>query len=309
MRVPIASLITAVCATISVNNLCHDSSSILGEHEEGLESDDSDSDSVGRSTDGSKVSLRILSAAVQCVGLILNNVDDKDALETFDTILYPVKNRPLLPTVAVRALGMLSDLVLNTYTSKGKWSEEYPCGFRSTGLQLDAFLCKVYRLLYGVALIPQTNQVQSTVELLLPSFNTTTGTPALSLPESAEAATQMYRCIARIYRPATGRRYPPKNALECILRSLPLEETKKAKAIRSFIWNKSDCDEDILCRLETNIFDFLEDKLCTDLPPDFPTWTLLNDSDSTGNIKSVVDERELVRKGCIDLLAQGPIPG
>ena len=121
MRVPIASLITAVCATISVNYLYDDSSSILGEHEGGLETDDSVSDSVGRSTDGSKVPLRLVSAAVPCVGLILNNVDDKDALETFDTILYPVKNRPLLPTVAVRALGVLADLVLNTCTSKGKW--------------------------------------------------------------------------------------------------------------------------------------------------------------------------------------------
>ena len=317
IRSPIASLMTSVCATICINHMYNYLNTSLGENNEytllnGSECDVKGlKDSIGSTNIACNGTLRIVSAVVQLIGLVVNNVDDKDALENFDVILYPGCKSAFLPSVVVRVLVILSDFVLHSLTFNGKWSVEYPSDFQSTGLQIDTFLCKMYRLLYGVHLVPHVSQCQSNKNVQLPSFNAASSSSTLTLPKSVEAVIQMYRCIARIYRPGTGRRYPPRNALECILQSLPLEDSKKSKAIRSFMWNKTDFDGEILCRAETssNLFSFDEEKLLLELPPDFPAWTVALNSDKTDSQLTVVDEIELVRTGCLDFLAKGPAPG
>ena len=310
MQIPIASLITIISLSVALNRLKNYSSLSPEETQEyfiaPLEYCDSDesSDELTNNIERKQI-FQMASVVAQCVGLILNNVDDKDALDMFDTIIAPSFQLPLLLTVSVKVLGMLADHVLSFCASKGIWSDEYPSGFRSSGLQIDSFLCKVYRLLYGIVLMPQTNQIQATnKDFIFPSFNTVNGTISGSIPESLNAAAQLYRCIVRVYR--TGRRHPPKTALECILRSLPsTEETDKAKAIKGFIWKNADYDENLLCQYESNVFAILEDKYCTDLPSDFPMWTL-SDEEVQEQAQSTL--AETVRKGIVAMLAKAPMP-
>jgi hypothetical protein len=311
LQAPVASLITSLSLSLTLIRLRDEK--LGGYNSEKAEYLDSNESESSLKHDPSNLTmhgyntrhqrLEMASVAVQCVALLLNSVDEREALVRYESIIVPSSRCPLLPNTAARALGALADIVLVNSSSRGKWSEEYPFEFQSSGAQLDAFLCMVYRLLYGITLIPQTNLTVMTKDIVFPTFNSLSIAIPETLPESMAEAAQLYRCIVRVY--CTGRRHPPKAALDCILKSLPLaEESDTAKAVKMLIWKKSNGDTYTLNDCETDILAILDEKCFTDIQLDF----LLKDDLNSQECTEYIDEEEIVRRGVINLQAKGPIP-
>ena len=201
---------------------------------------ESDEEDQGTKDGKVKELLRVICHAVQCIHLVLDKIDDKSAL-------FIVNERrcralgPLLPLVASRVLNHFADSLLRNVVDENQeeanlWSPEYPFGTRTLGEILDSDLHKVYRWLYGFVLMGEKSHLQNSGKDLA-----TTATPIADLVvkdfklESVSAAAQLYRCVVRAYD--TGRRSPPKKALELVSSALPpLEESEKSKALRGFLF-------------------------------------------------------------------------
>jgi hypothetical protein len=236
--------------------------------------------------------LRILCHGVHSVSLVFENVTDKEAVS-----LMHGSERPLLPLVVARVLNNFADILLSRFgPHKGPFAErknlfevEYPFRARAIGRLLDDSLYKAYKCLHGFTLLstqPITTNDESTMKK--------------SAPESTVAAAQLYRCIQRAY--GSGRRSPPRAALECVALALPpLPVTDKSKALRHFLFSAENeshvgpTDIVALVMEETNWESWIA-----------PIADFLNSS--TDSTDDKVDELFIVQRGVCHQLAELPLP-
>jgi hypothetical protein len=121
---------------------------------------------------------------------------------------------------------------------KSLWATGYPFGARAIGGLLDSTLYKAYRALHGISLTGQIAQqaVAGMEHLAVSAPNDEINQVKVAVPESTLAAAQLYRCIMRAY--GTGRKSPPKAALECVASALPvMEENERSKVLRNFLFS------------------------------------------------------------------------
>jgi hypothetical protein len=276
----------------------------------------SDNESEVKSDNQKKTELlRSICHAVHCINLVVGRIDDKKALSLFADKGYGHEFGPLLPLVTTRVLSYFADSILLNFEndeSENKkqarlWSEEYPFSTRTTGELLDSILHKTYRWLYGFAIVGENNH-NSTGKDLGSSMATISELSVKdSLPESTAAAAQLYRCIVRAY--ATGRRSPPKAALEFVSLALPpLRESAKSKDLRSFMF-ASDASyfemKDVTClvKKEEN-WDAPFRRIQSQVGNEEHEGKLMD----TEFLSSVDEEIMQVRRGISSQLAQGPLP-
>jgi hypothetical protein len=177
--------------------------------------------------------LRVLIQVVHCIANVYNSVDEKEVAAFTFTSVHNEKVFPVLPMIVVRVLHHFADIFLNHFAEEEKipsvWSQ-YPPGIRFTGQLLDSLLHKAYRSLYGFSLSHENKDAQCGPALVNDKNR-------CNLPESANAAASLYRCVLRTY--SQGRRSPPKCALEAILAVLPpAADTTKAMDFRKFLFSK-----------------------------------------------------------------------
>jgi hypothetical protein len=101
--------------------------------------------------------LQTLSRTVQCVSLVFSHYEDGELSVNPDCILFPMKEGFFLPLIVSRVLSNISDFVLKHFAEEkihrpeelAIWDDEYPFGFRGSGIQLDFLLHRAYRCLHG----------------------------------------------------------------------------------------------------------------------------------------------------------------
>jgi hypothetical protein len=257
--------------------------------------------------------LRAICHAIHCIDIVYRSIDDKGAMSLFADKGFGYEYGPLLPLVTSRVLNFFADTLLLEFEPEEPkmkkrqrlWEEEYPFSTRTTGHLLDSILHKVYRWLYGFAIVGEHSagkdlgtSVCATSELTTENF----------IPESTSAAAQLYRCIIRAY--AAGRRSPPKAALEIVSSALPpMEESARSKALRNFMF--------------TTTASYFELEDVTSLVTKKSSWNTpfvsihpeleLSDEEDTGDSEAdkasfVEEEIMMVRKGICSQLAQGSLP-
>jgi hypothetical protein len=172
---------------------------------------------------------------VHCIDNTFGVVDDVEAASFPYCDQFISRFGPTLPVVAARVLNWLADSLLTMFASSdlscegsGVWTD-YPEGVRAIGQTLDTLLYKAYRGIHGFVLVGDGKE-------------TAVATGRLGgkrcLPESIDAAVHLYRCIKRAY--CSGRRSPPKAALDMIVDSLPpMEDSEKATHIRRFLYSNT----------------------------------------------------------------------
>lgn len=204
-----------------------------------FDSDASANEWLADEDDGKRELLRSICHAIYSINLVLSVVDDKGALSTFSYIEKRDKFGPLLPLIAVRVLNHFADSLLLKYgdtenSNEKLWVKEYPETTQTIGELLDSLLRKSYGWLHGFSLVGEQGHQSSGKEAI--SSTITTDLDEKSFPvESTAAAAQLYRCIMRAY--ASGRRSPPKAALEAVSSALPpLQESAKSKLLKDFIF-------------------------------------------------------------------------
>ncbi|KAL7552882.1 hypothetical protein ACHAWF_016144, partial [Thalassiosira exigua] len=218
--------------------------------------------------------LRKICQLVQCISLVLQSVDDKIMAHELAYPHFPSSQHgPFLPLVAVRVLSSLSDGIFVLF-SENVW-DEYPFGARKCGGKIDSLLGNAYMYLYGF------------------SFNS--ADPETSrghAPESIKAATQLFRCIKRVY--SDNRRSTPRKAFETVELALPpATESRPSKAIRNFLFDaKESIDEEN------------EDD---GAPPGFPEWVLDEAETASLSDDENQDSIEVLRRRVCHELAKDPI--
>jgi len=256
------------------------------------ESDEGRFETKGKRYDGI---LRCASQAVQCISVVCARINEKTMLSFEPRFDYGQEHGILLPLIITRVLSSLADLLLvqcsREKSRENLWAETYPFGARTTGALLDSMLHKAYRHLYGFTISSASKES---------SHSTDDQLSGKSVPESPDAAAQLYRCIRRTY--FQSRKSPPKPALECVASSLPPAlETNKIKAVRKFIFSSK---RDSFLSKDVNV-----------VVSNSMNWTSLFD-DLVPNLRShgegaetvVGDEIMIVRRGIYRELAMGPLP-
>lgn len=319
LRVPVAIIVVALCGSAASSRT--NRGEPVGDSEDPLclsefyDSDESANDWLSDDEEPDDESqkrrelLRVLCHAVQCITLVLDKIDDKEALSVVSQSRCKDLG-PVFPLVASRVLNRFADSLLQNFVDENQdepnlWSEEYPVGTRTIGEILDSNLHKVLRWLYGFVLVGEKAHLQSSGKDLA-----MTATPILDLAvrdchlENVSAAAQLYRCIVRAY--STGRRSPPKKALELVSSALPpLEETEKSRALESFLFNTS---EPYLSLDQIASLVRKDDNWET---PFAPIGVHLVSSDEQNNPKHLSQEKEeimRVRRGILSELAGGQLP-
>jgi hypothetical protein len=330
LRVPVAAAIIGLCG--SVTSTRDQLSKNGGEGKESLEQHDGlclteffDSDTSANdwlSEDEESESdankrlrelLRAICHAIHCIDIVYRSIDDKGAMSLFADKGFGYEYGPLLPLVTSRVLNFFADTLLLEFEPEEPkmkkrqrlWEEEYPFSTRTAGDLLDSILHKVYRWLYGFAIVGEHSAGKDLGTSVSATSELTTGN---FIPESTSAAAQLYRCIIRAY--AAGRRSPPKAALEIVSAALPpMEESAKSKALRNFMF--------------TTTASYFELEDVTSLVTKKSSWNTPfvsihpelepSDEEDAGDSEpdkasSVEEEIMMVRKGICSQLAQGTLP-
>ena len=300
LSVPVAAMLISLCGAglsivpqktkASCSGELLQSQLVLGEF---FDSDasancyESDDESTSNKAKRRDILLRCTSQAVQCIAVVFARVNEKQRVDC--------THERLLPLIVTRVLSSLSDLLLVEFcddqSKEHLWAEEYPFGTRTTGILLDTTLHKAYKHLYGFTITSSSKEsTHSSDDQHL----------VKSVPESPDAAAQLYRCIRRTY--STSRKSPPKSALECVASSLPpAVETATSKAVRNLVFypNKlSFLSKEIKAVVSrtsgwTSLFEELE-------------LILRRDGQGTDDLDE--DDMMTVRKGIYSELAKGSLP-
>lgn len=332
LRIPIAAAISSLIGCCGYANsstitsafsqiLHHESkvSSISFSLSDCFESDDSvkrylDTLPIGHDDDKLRFSRRLLLHAlcrsVQCIGLVFCCCDDSDITSMTKSLVIPNENGDFLALIVSKILGDISDFVLEEYCESrdqiSLWNENYPFGFRTSGLQLDALLHKAYRCLFGINLTSQNSYNHLPSDYVVPTLFTGAFTPMqnkrYSSPDSVKSSAQLYRCIMRAY--TGGRRTIPTDALECVSSALPpIKESPVLAAIKIFVSQKQIGNS--LHSIESTS-DLLEPGIDSDITSTLPSWLL--EEINQHHQDEINDEEFIVRKGICEYFAQGSLP-
>lgn len=264
---------------------------------EWLSDDDED---PSKSHGGREDLLRVIAQAVRCVSHVFGTIDETEMVTYSDFEGYSTRHGPALPLIGTRVLNAFADRLLDDFfvartgtdKSMALWLD-YPFGTRATGSLLDSLLYKAYKGLHGFTLSHSSDGRESST-----SDSSQTNS---NLPESPAAAGRLYRCIMRAY--AQGRKAPPKSALDTVLAALPpVQESEKARMIRKYLFSTDPQYLDLkgVRSLVSNghnwdaYFSGLSDW----------DWKIIRDNDRS----STPDEADVVRRGVLNLIAQGPLP-
>ena len=159
------------------------------------------------------------------------------------------------------------------------WDGVYPYGARSCGSSLDNILASAYRSVYGITLVGQ-NQTSSEYW--------TNNSNIRFLPESIDAAAQLFRCVKRLH---LSSRSLPARALEVIDKVLPSSQpTPVGAAIRDFLF---DAKRDVVLSQYSGC-----------VPADFPEWVI---DECRDKLPTTGSETDRLRKMVSSELAKGEI--
>ena len=230
-------------------------------------SDDREEENQGEQ----RILLRKLCQLVQCVSLVFQSVNEKLIYQEL-TSFPSSEHGPFLPLVVVRVLSTMADGIFQLF-GESVWEHLYPFGARNCGNTIDNILGKAYVHLYGFSF-------SATYEVTSKSHS----------PESIEAATQLFRCIKRVFN--DNRKSPPKKAFETVELALPpAKESKASQAVKSFLFNAEKAVD--------------QAKSATDLPLGFPEW-VLNDAENPSLSENEDQGKiEQLRRGICQELAKG----
>lgn len=271
---PTAALIASLCGAfgVSVGSSQSDENDGFSDY---FDSDDSVNGSFLRDVEkDNNIILRQLKQLVQCISLVYS-VGEKSVGYEYAPFMSPSNEHgPFLHLVVLRVLSSISDNLFHLF-SQDIWNDQYPYGARSCGIALDSMLASVYRTVYGISLICQTQT------------GTDSSNDTAHLPESLDSAARLFRCVKRLYR----RKTLPVRALELIDKVLPpSQETPVNAAIRTFMFDGNSDTE--LCQ-------------CAHEPPgNFPEW-ILNVSQDNQQVSE--SESDRLRKLVSSELAKGSI--
>jgi hypothetical protein len=257
--------------------------------------------------------LRAICHAIHCIDIVYRSIDDKGAMSLFADKGFGYEYGPLLPLVTSRVLNFFADTLLLEFEPEEPkmkkrqrlWEEEYPFSTRTTGYLLDSILHKVYRWLYGFAIVGEHSAGKDLGTPISTTSELATGNFIL---ESTSAAAQLYRCIIRAY--AAGRRSPPKAALEIVSAALPsMEESAKSKALRNFMFKTTASYfelEDVTSLVtKKSSWNTPFVSIHSELEPSNEEDTGDSEPDKASIVK---EEIMMVRKGICSQLAQGSLP-
>jgi hypothetical protein len=177
------------------------------------------------------------------------------------------------------------------------WSPTYPYGTQTIGLLIDTILHKAYKFLHGLSLTHALNSdsKESQANMLVPGSLKRVE----FAPESASAAAVLYRCIIRAY--SSGRKSPPKVALEFVLISLPaIEKSEKSEELHRFLFSSSSYFE--VKDLPTIVTQ------ASGWEKHFGSLERFLTNDSVEDYSKIDNEAMIVRRGVTHLLAQGSLP-
>ncbi|CAJ1966696.1 unnamed protein product [Cylindrotheca closterium] len=250
--------------------------------------------------------LRVICHTVYCINIVMTVAGDKRAVSNMSLIESRHEYGPLLPLVATRVLNFFADSLLVYFgsgndpasRSESLWAKEYPYTTRSTGEVLDVLLRRSYRWLFGFTLVGEKENTSSTTDNLARNLQ----------PESTSAAARLYRCIVRTY--PSGRRSPPKSALEVVSSALPpIEETEKSRSLKEFVFQSNGAETGTKSVLR------LMEKAESWNRPFKKIKDLLDQEQEVSEITSVAagasstaDEAYRVRRGISSELASGQVP-
>jgi hypothetical protein len=240
--------------------------------------------------------LLAVSQVVHCIDNTFGAIDDLEFMAFAYSDEFTTRFGPMLPVVAARVLNWLADSLLTLFSSndlsceKSKLWTNYPEGVRAIGQTLDTLLYKAYRGIHGFALVSDGKETAVTGRPVGKRF----------LPESIDAAVHLYRCVKRAYY--SGRRLPPKAALDMIVDSLPpMEDSEKNTHIRRFLFSTNFVlDLDDINRAMSSLSsweDCLQEKGGIN-------WSIIEAKDDTTGVN---DDCMIVRRGISHLLAQAPL--
>ena len=263
--------------------------------------------------------LQTLSRTVQCIGLVFSHHRDKDFATAPSCFLFPPKKGFFLPLIVARVLSNIADFVLIEFSetkdrprNMAVWEDEFPCGFRCAGAQLDLLLLRAYRCLHGISLTSSHLMTQVVKDAVVPPLHqgSTDHNLYYFRPESDEAAIRLYRCVMRSACNSRKRVPVPLDVFDCIRSALPKEiEDEHVHAIKGFIFGKR--DELTFCSSTEDSESIMNGDHINAVPPDFPSWILQESSanvhDSTGQLEGVSDI-QIVQKGIWQSLADSPLP-
>ena len=216
-----------------------ESVSCIFSDENDIEPDDSIDDN-SKAKKSRQIILNSLSQSIHCIALIFGCIDEKQSCILSPSFLFETQ-KPLIPLVVIRVLSHISDMIMSEFnesqTKDAIWSNQYPYGTRTIGIQLDCLLHKAYKCLYGFTLSYNQQHVIDNMNYIMTAPPTTLDPSKYKFfkPESLVAAAQLYRCVKRTY--FESRKFPPRVALETIASALPtVEESRESKAIRRFLF-------------------------------------------------------------------------
>lgn len=287
-------------------------------------SDELMDDEYGYSKD-QKIILQSLRKAVQCVGLVFSNQEDKEISNLSRCIVIQLKSGYFLPLVVSRVLTNIADYVMREFlegenltstNSAALRDEEFPYSFRAAGAQLDLLLHKAYRCLHGINLSGPHLVSQVSKECISPiQSSANLDSSFYFLPESRVAAVRLYRCVRRSY--FNCRKRVPGEVFKCILSVLPKEsENVKVTAIKNYIYTPHK-GVDVFLNMEEDPQNLMRvDDDFLSLPQGFPLW-ILQDIENSQNACAEAHEQSsdesskdihFVRKGIWEYLANDPLP-
>lgn len=258
---------------------------------------DSDEEEVGVRSRRKMDLLQPLCHAIQCISLIVDNVDESLALRYSPKTDCEREKGSFFPLVATRVLSFQADLLLTEFGDKvaaeeNLWQSSFPHGTRTIGMFLDSALHRVYKQLYGFTIHGHWIEKEKTCDDKCKS---------VKRPESTKAAAQLYRCIQRAY--TLSRKSVPKAALECVSMALPeAEASPRRNAMKSFVFDKETktVSSKSISRLAGNDSNWDKPfKAC------YEAAIHLNNERTDEDFK---DEIRMVRKGIARELAQAPLP-
>ena len=223
-----------------------------------------------------RVLLRKVCQLVQCISLVFKFVDMKliRQEDTSSRDFPSSQHGPFLPLVVTRALSSISEGTFQLF-SEDISSGAYPYGARECGSMIDNLLGKAYSYLHGFSFSGGDS-----------------GASKSYAPESIKAATQLFRCIKRVYH--DGRKSPPSKAFEAVEMALPRkEESEVSKAMKQFLF---DANKDV-------------DVIRDGLPPGFPAWVFESAAGASTSPSNDEEPRDVeqLRRDVAHEIAKGDI--
>jgi len=277
LMTPISSIIIALCGSPGVSIGYDSSDNCTLSFSDYFDSEDSVNGlfrpygAAENKDQNKRTLLRQLVQLVQCVSLVFHSVNEKHMCQESSSTPFPSsRHGHFLPLVSVRVLSAMSDAIFQLF-GESVWGEAYPYGARDCGNTIDTILGKAYLHLYGF------------------SFSSPEITTENHAPESVKAATQLFRCIKRVYH--DNRRSPPRKAFGTVELALPpAKESQVSKAVRAFLFNAEKKAEGA--------------NSSTDIPEG-----VFSDEAENINLSGQEDQDniERLRRGIFTELAKGPI--